>query len=335
MDVSADKPEEWTTRRRFAETMRCGAPDRVPCFEDGLRDDVLEQWRRQGLPSGRDVREMVRCDRWQRVPVDLVPRPRVEGWPTSRRGLERLRRRLDPEDPARLPDDWPSRVEAWRTRRHVLQLPVHRGFFLSMGVGDWSRFLEVMYLLHDRPSLVREILDLHGELCARLAERVLRDVDVDFATFSEPIGGSDGPLLSPATYRRVVLRSYRPILDALRRGGVETVIFLTYANARALLPAVLEAGFDGLWACEAETGAMDYRSLRRRFGRRLRLIGGIDLDVLLQGKAAIRREIETKIPPLLAQGGYVPLADGRVRTNVPLENYLYYRRLLAEITGAR
>jgi len=218
LDVSADKPEEWTTRRRFAETMRCGAPDRVPCFEDGLRDDVLEQWRRQGLPSGRDV---------------------------------------------------------------------------------------------------------------------LRDVDVDFATFSEPIGGSDGPLLSPATYRRFVLRSYRPILDALRRGGVETVIFLTYANARALLPAVLEAGFDGLWACEAETGAMDYRSLRRRFGRRLRLIGGIDLDVLLQGKAAIRREIETKIPPLLAQGGYVPLADGRVRTNVPLENYLYYRRLLAEITGAR
>ncbi len=34
------------------------------------------------------------------------------------------------------------------------------------------------------------------------------------------------------------------------------------------------------------------------------------------------------MPPLLAQGGYVPLADGRVRANVPLENYLYYRRLL-------
>ena len=38
------------------------------------------------------------------------------------------------------------------------------------------------------------------------------------------------------------------------------------------------------------------------------------------------------MPPLVAQGGYVPLADGRVRANVPLENYVYYRRLLQEVT---
>jgi len=135
-------------------------------------------------------------------------------------------------------------------------------------------------------------------------------------------------------YERLVLRSYAPILDALRRGGVETVVYVTYANARVLLPAVLDAGFDALWACEAETDAMDYRALRRRFGRRLRLIGGIDLDVLLKDRAAIRREIETKVPPLLAQGGYIPLADGRIRANVPLANYLYYRRLLEEHSRA-
>jgi hypothetical protein len=201
-----------------------------------------------------------------------------------------------------------------------------------MGVGNWNRFTEAIYLLGDDPSFVAEVLEIHGEFCARLAERVLRDVDVDFASFSEPIGGNDRPLLSPRTYERVVLRSYRPILDVLRRGGVATIVFITYANARVLLPAVLDAGFDALWACEAEGEAMDYRSLRRQFGRRLRLIGGIDLDTLLTGKAAIRREVEAKVPPLLAQGGYIPLADGRVRANVPLQDYLYYRRLLEEIT---
>ena len=50
--------------------------------------------------------------------------------------------------------------------------------------------------------------------------------------------------------------------------------------------------------------------------------------------SVIRREIETKVPPLLEQGGYVPLADGRVRANVPFENYAYYRELLAKITRA-
>ncbi|HUS91778.1 MAG TPA: hypothetical protein VM695_07995, partial [Phycisphaerae bacterium] len=75
-------------------------------------------------------------------------------------------------------------------------------------------------------------------------------------------------------------------------------------------------------------------ALRRRFGRSLRLIGGIDLDALLRGKDAIRREIETKVPPLLAEGGYVPVADGRVRANVPFESYAYYRRVLQEVVQA-
>ena len=64
----------------------------------------------------------------------------------------------------------------------------------------------------------------------------------------------------------------------------------------------------------------------------MRLIGGIDLDVLREGKEAIRREIEEKVPPLLEQGGYVPLADGRVRADIPFENYVYYRELLEKVT---
>jgi len=138
--------------------------------------------------------------------------------------------------------------------------------------------------------------------------------------------------VSPRMYQEVVLDSYKPILDVLRRRAVRTICFITYANARALVPLILDAGFNCLWACEANTEAMDYRRLRREFGRALRLIGGIDLDVLLSGPRAIRREIRSKVPPLLAQGGYVPLADGRVRRNVPFENYRCYRQALAAVT---
>lgn len=61
---------------------------------------------------------------------------------------------------------------------------------------------------------------------------------------------------------------------------------------------------------------MDYRKLRREFGRDLRLIGGIDLDALLAGDAAIERELRDKVPELLAMGGCIPRADGRVRASV-------------------
>ena len=316
-----------TSRERFRETMRYGRPDRAPCFEEGLRDGVIERWREEGLKDAADLARMFRYDRRERVPVDVDARPPVKEWPTSRRGLKALRRRFNPDDPSRFPADWRQRVKAWRTREHVLELYLHPGFFLSMGVHDWRRFTDAVYTLSDNRALAREILDIRAECVAAIAERVLNDVEVDFASFSEPIGGNDRPLLSPALYEEFVLDSYKPVLDVLRRSRVETITLITYANARVLVPGVLRAGFNCLWACEVNVEAMDYRDLRREFGRELRLIGGIDLDTLLEGKAAIRRGIR-QVAPLIAQGGYVPLADGRVRPNVPFERYVYYRRLL-------
>jgi hypothetical protein len=322
-----------TGRERFLGTMRYGRPDRVPYFEEGIRDGVLEVWRGQGMPADTDLSDMFPFDRLEEIETDLEPRPAFRRWPTTRSELDAWRRRLDACDPRRLPGGWRERVRAWQGRDHVLMLDVHDGFFETMGVGDWSRFAEVIYLLHDDPQFVREAMAIQGEFAAALAERVLREVEVDAALFSEPIGGNDRPLLSPRMYEEFVLRSYAPLLEVLRSYGVETLILRTYANARALLPSVLKWGFNCLWACEVNLEAMDYRDLRREYGRDLRLIGGIDLDALRHGKGAIRREITEKVVPLLAGGGYVPLADGRVRADVPFENYVYYRELLQEVTS--
>jgi uroporphyrinogen decarboxylase len=157
-------------------------------------------------------------------------------------------------------------------------------------------------------------------------------VQIDAAVFSEPIGDNHGPLISPKMYAELVLSSYQPILNVLRQHGVDIPILRTYANARQLIPVLMEHGIDCLWACEVNAAAMDYRSLRKEFGQGLRLIGGIDLDVLREGKESIRREVEEKVPPLLEQGGYVPLADGRVREDIPFENYVYYRELLEKVS---
>jgi uroporphyrinogen decarboxylase len=189
-----------------------------------------------------------------------------------------------------------------------------------------------MDLLIDDPEFVREAMTIQGKFAAGLAERVLKDVVVDAVLFSEPIGGNYGPLISPQMYEDMVLKSYEPVLDVLHKYNVETIVLVTYANARALSPSMLKWGFNCLWACEVNIETMDYRDLRRAFGRDLRLIGGIDLDTLRRDKEAVRREVEEKVPPLVADGGYVPLADGRVRADVPYENYVYYRELLEKVT---
>jgi uroporphyrinogen decarboxylase len=202
-----------------------------------------------------------------------------------------------------------------------------------MGVEGWSRFTEVAGLLGQQPEMVRNALMIQGEFAALLAERVLREIEVDAALFSEPIAEPRGPLISPRMYREIVLPGYDPLLRVLKRHGVENIIFISWANPRLLLPALFERGFNCLWAWETNPQAMDYRDLRREFGRGLRLIGGIDLDVLRQDKDAIRREIEQKVPRLLADGGYIPMLDGRVRVDVPFENYVYYKRILEKVIG--
>ncbi len=312
--------------------MRYGRPDRVPYFEEGIRDEVMKAWQKQGLPRDANLSQMFPSDQRDEILVDLEPLPKLNRWPSSRPELEALRRSLDPDNRRRLPSQWPKRVRAWRTRDHVLLLRVHRGFFLSMGVHDWGGFAEVVRLLIDDPAFVREAMAIQAELAARLAERVLAEVEIDGAVFTEPIGGNDGPLISPRMYEEFVLTSYKPVFDVLSRYGVETIVFRTFANSRILIPSILKWGFTCLWACEVNIEAMDYRDLRREFGRDLRLIGGIDLDALRRDKEAIRREIEEKVPPLVADGGYVPLADGRVREDVCFENYVYYRRLLEKVT---
>jgi hypothetical protein len=319
------------SRERFSEVMRFGSPDRVPYFQEGIRREVLKVWRKQGLARGIDIERLFPYDPLEELEPDVDPIPMVANWPASISELGSLRNRLNPDEKSRLPKGLRTHIRAGKEREYTLFLRVHRGFFLSMGARAWNRFTDVMQSLIFEPQLVRESMSIQGEFAAKLAERVLRMVEVDAVVFSEPIGGNDKPLISPRMYEEFVLKSYEPILAAVRQYGVKTIIFRTYANARVLIPSILKWGFNCLWACEVNIAAMDYRDLRREFGRDLRLIGGIDLDALRHGKEAIEREVEDKVPPLLADGGYVPLADGRIREDVSFENYAYYRRLLETV----
>ena len=320
------------SRQRFLETMDFGTPDRVPFFEEGIRKEVLKTWRRQDKDAFADLSRLTPSDKREEIELDLEPHLGLKKRPTNVNELDNLRHALNPHQNSRLPKGWSKRIRAWRERDHVVMLRVHRGFFLSMGVDDWRGFRRLMFSTIRDPEFVREYMKIQGEFSAKLVERVLKDVDIDAAVFGEPIGDNNGPLISPKMYEEFVLKSYEPVLDVLARNGVKTIILRTYANARLLIPVLLNWGIKCLWACEVNIKAMDYRDLRKEFGQDLRFIGGIDLDALRYDEETIRREVDEKVKPLVSEGGYIPLADGRVREDIPLKNYIYYRRLLEKVT---
>lgn len=319
-------------RDRFNKTMKYETTDRPPLFEDGIREEVLRIWRTQGLGKKEKLDSLFTFDQREEIEPNLDPSPVPTHWPKTIAGLKNLSHRLDPEDPKRLPEDWGNKVNEWKTRDYPLILRVHRGYFLSMGVHGWRRFINAIQLLVDDPHLIETWLNIYAVFSARVAERILSEVDVDAALFSEPIGGNHGPLISPNMYSSFVLNSYQPILEVLNRFGVPTIIYRTYANTRVLLPSVVRTGFNCLWACECNPHAMDYGEIRREFGRDLRLIGGIDSDSLRQSQQDIYRTVMDVVPPLLEDGGLIPLADGRVREDVSFGNYVFYRKLLESVT---
>ncbi len=321
------------SRERFIQTMNYAHPDRPPLFEDGIREEVIKDWRTQGLGKRDRLESMFTFDVREEMEPILEPLPTPSHWPKTPAGLQQLSNKLNAEDPKRLPDDWGNKVKEWKNRQYPLILRVHRGYFLTMGVHGWHRFTDAIQLLIDRPNMIEMWMDIYSDFCAKLITKILEEVDVDAALFSEPIGGNHGPLISPGMYSSLVLKSYMPILDTLKRFGVSTIIYRTYANTRILLPSVIDAGFNCLWACECQPQAMNYREIRREFGRDLRLIGGIDADCLRQNESNIQEEIMEIVPQLLEGGGYIPLADGRVREDVPFKNYIYYRKILESVTS--
>lgn len=313
--------------------MNYGMPDRVPLFKEGIRDGVVEAWSQQGMPPGTSLESLFNYDLLEEIDPNLDPIPSVPQGLIKKGEMDGLRRRLDPDDPRRIPKNWKQKVSSWQERQHVLLLRLHEGYFLTMGVTGWRGFSEANTLLVDEPDLVHEVMTIQAELAAGLADRILREVQVDGVIFSEPIAGNHGPLISPQMYADFVLSSYEPILNVLERYQVGMLILRTYANTRALLPLVAQTRINTLWACECNSVVMDYRSLRKEYGTGLRLIGGIDTDVLHLGEDAIRQEVDEKVVPLLGEGGFVPLADGRVRETVPFASYAFYRKYLEEVVG--
>jgi len=321
-----------TSRERFLTIMSFEKPDRIPYFEEGIREDVLDVWHQQGLPSGMKIAELFETDRFEEIAPELEPIPDFDNWPSCSSELNRLKKRLNPYNPKRFPENWKDEYPLLSKNNHVIFYRVHRGLFLSLGVYKWERFLDVVSLLLEDPDYVHHVLAIQAEFAAKMLEIALEIVKIDAVIFSEPIGGNEGPLVSPEMYEKFVLESFQPIFHVLHKHKINVIIIRTYANTRILIPSFLKYGMNCLWACETNIETMDYLDLRSEYGKELRLIGGIDLDVLHKGKEAIRREIETKVPPLIAEGGYIPLADGRIRKDISFDNYCYYRQLLQEVT---
>lgn len=204
--------------------------------------------------------------------------------------------------------------------------------------GGWDVARELMgeetacIAYYEQPGLMRDVLDTVQETAIRVFERITEQLTIDQLFVHEDLAGKSGPLVGPSQVRQFIGPYYRRVWDLLCSRGTRLFNLDSDGDVAPVIEPFLESGVNAMHPMEPAAG-MDIVAVRRRYGRRLAMLGGIDKHVLRRGKEEIRRELEYKMQPPMREGGTVFGLDHRIPNGTPLEHYRYYVALGREILG--
>jgi uroporphyrinogen decarboxylase len=237
--------------------------------------------------------------------------------------------RMQPDLNQRIGPDWQAQLRRWRAEPLPLGVISDRwgGFFgpLRNLVG----VQKLCMLFYDDPSFLEEMMEANADFIIAMMSQILNVIEIDAFIFWEDMGYKAGPLVSPRMARRYMLPRYRRVVDFLRRRGVQYIGLDSDGQIDPLIPIWMEAGLNFLYPFEVQAG-MDVLAVRRKYGKELRIWGGVDKRALASGPAAIEAEL-ARVRPLIHEGGYIPHTDHSCPPDISFENYGYYLRRLQEI----
>ena len=352
-------------RERFLATMNYGQRDRCPWWEMWYWVETLDRWHHEGLPEDVYMQEYLGVDRREGVGVNtgLVPdfkretleetseyetfrrtdgvickqfkgdlAGRMPQWLRfpiqTREDWEKvIKPRLNPDSPCRYPLYWEEKKRLWAQRDYPLSIG---GGSVFGWIRNWMGLQGVSQALYDDPQWVQEMMDYVADFVVATVRRAVEEVDIDYVTMWEDMAYKAGPLISPRMFRQFMLKPYQKITSLFHEHGIHLIFVDSDGDSEPLMSLWLEGGVTGYYPIERAAG-MDAMQLRQRFGRQLRLIGGIDKRAMASGPAAIEREL-ANVAPLVADGGYIPWCDHLVPPDVPFEHYMYYVNRMKELT---
>lgn len=239
---------------------------------------------------------------------------------------DEYKKRLQPE-PGRIPEDLEDRIA--KAERSGVPIAVNTASMIGW-IRNWMGVSNMSYLAFDDPGLFREMADTIAELVVWSLEQVLPHVQVDLGWGWEDICFRSGPLVSPDVFEDAAVPGYRKIADKLLEYGVDLYLVDCDGLIDALVPLWLEGGVNVMFPIEIGAWDADPYAFRKKYGKELRVFGGINKLVLEKGKEEIDAELERRIP-FMKEGGFVPLPDHLITPDTPLENYVYYLDRIREL----
>ncbi|MEI8038529.1 MAG: uroporphyrinogen decarboxylase family protein [Verrucomicrobiota bacterium] len=232
-----------------------------------------------------------------------------------------------PWDHATEPDFW----QQLRDKTLALRAQTDRAIMVVVGCNlfEWGTFLRRMdNFLMDliaEPENVERVLDALMEIHMRTLEKVCNAVGdiVDICRFGDDLGTDTGPFMAPATYRDLFKDRHTRLCEYVHRNSSMKTFLHSCGSVHALLPDLIDAGFDVINPVQTACRDMDAARLKREFGKDITFWGGgSDTRAILNHGTPelVRQDVLDRLKIFAPGGGFVFNTIHNILSDVPPEN---------------
>ena len=285
-------------------------------------DNLIQFWYRMGY-------DFIRYEESLPLPEKKLigndPAPQSEGdraWADEHHGAI-----MSWEDFERYPWPKPEEFDFFAFEYLSRNLPEGMGLIACHGGGVFEHLSWIMSLeglsvaLHEEPRLVRAVADRLGELMMAFYSHIL-DLDNLVAVFpGDDMGYKSATMISPDLLRTYVL-PWHARFAAMTHAKKLPYFLHSCGRVDAVMEDLISVvGSDGKHSFE--DGIVPVQDFQARYGDRIAVLGGIDINILSGGSPDdVRRKTHRLVTTCGALGRYAVGSGNSVPSYVPLENYL-------------
>jgi uroporphyrinogen decarboxylase len=207
---------------------------------------------------------------------------------------------------------------------------------------EWGTFLRRMdnFLmdLAAEPEQVERLLDALMERHLATLEKVCRAVGdiVDVVRFGDDLGTNHGPFMSPTMYRQLFKPRHTMLCDYVHKhSGMKTFLH-SCGSIRALLPDLIEAGYEVINPVQTTCLGMEADGLKRDFGKDICFWGGgCDTKVVLPTGTPqqVKDDVKRRLDLLMPGGGFVFNTVHNILPDVPPQNIVAMFEAIEEFSA--
>jgi uroporphyrinogen decarboxylase len=181
-------------------------------------------------------------------------------------------------------------------------------------------FDTLCYVLADDPDLAQQVFDHVGSRLLRHYQLCLQHDAVRAIMGNDDWGFKTQPMLAPETMRRYVVPWHRKIVAAAHDAGRLAFMHSCGQLTELMDDIIDDIRYDGKHSYE--DAILPVEETYERYGRRLAVLGGIDVDFICRSTPEdVYRRSKAMLERSADRGGFALGTGNSVPSYVPLENY--------------